>query len=113
MLSHQVFQAEQERRTKPRVCRPFHARVRGVDALGSFDIATVLDNLSATGLYMKLPRIVEKGAKLSITIRLSTSQADHAPAAQIAVNGVVVRTESLAGGWTGLGVEIMKRRFIS
>src|SRR5438270_3427276 len=50
-----------ERRRRPRLYEPFPVMVRGVDASGtSFEINTVLDNMSADGLYVRLRRQVRR-----------------------------------------------------
>ena len=43
-------------RTKPRINASFTAKVRGVDARGkAFEVDVVVENLSAGGLYVRLP----------------------------------------------------------
>ncbi|HKA56411.1 MAG TPA: hypothetical protein VKJ47_22425 [Candidatus Binatia bacterium] len=50
--------------------------IRGVDASGTaFEINTVLDNMSADGLYVRLRRQVRLGTKLFIVVQLSTAPA--------------------------------------
>jgi hypothetical protein len=52
-----------ERRGKPRVSEPFPTTVSGIDKAGeSFDLDCVLDNISSTGLYLKMPRQLEQGS---------------------------------------------------
>jgi len=58
----------------PRLYEPFPVMVRGVDANGkSFEINTVLDNMSAKGLYVRLKRQVRRGVKLFMIVQLSTT----------------------------------------
>ena len=65
---------EVERRSKPRIDEHFPAKVRGVDTAGkAFKAETVIDNLSAGGVYLRLARPVSPGADLFVIIRLSTS----------------------------------------
>src|SRR5262245_29330904 len=64
-----VTDAGAERRRHPRLRKPFPATVRGVDAYGeSFEADTVLDNLSAGGLYLRLGRCVKQKTKLFVII---------------------------------------------
>ena len=59
-----------ERRRKPRVAIESPATVRGVDANGqSFEENSMLDNLSAGGLFFQLPRQVEPGAREPVRVR--------------------------------------------
>ena len=107
-------QVEVERRRKPRINRPFHAIVRGVNAGGeAFQVATVLDNMSSGGLYLQLDQNVAQGAEISVIIRLSTKAVDLVPVANVAVDGVIARSEARPGGVYGLGILIRNRRFVS
>ena len=102
-----------ERRRKPRVDRPYVAKVRGVDAGGkAFQADTLLDNLSASGLYLRLPHQVETGASLFILIGLYTSTPEDGLGGRIAVRGVVLRSESKEFGLWGLAVQIINHRFL-
>jgi hypothetical protein len=102
-----------ERRGKPRIYKAFHVNVRGVDINGQpFDVASVLDNLSSTGIYLRLAQEIELGEKLSMIIRLSTSYIDEVPVAKIAVEGSILRKEPLPDGMFGFAIAITKHRFI-
>jgi pyridoxine/pyridoxamine 5'-phosphate oxidase len=90
-----------ERRGKPRLYEAFPAKVRGSDA---FEVDVLLENLSASGLYLFLPWNVEQGAVLSVTIRLSSAQSWVGSAARVRTHGVVVRVEPRADGYYGLAV---------
>ena len=107
-------QFEVERRIKPRIYKPFHAMVRGVNAGGeAFEVSTVLDNMSSGGLYLRVQENVMQGAQISIIIRLSTKKVDLIPVANVAVEGVVVRNDVQPSGVYGLGISISTRRFVS
>ena len=107
-------QYDGERRIKPRIYRPFHAMVRGVNAGGeAFEVSTVLDNMSSGGLYLRVEQNVMKGAEISVIIRLSTKKFDPIPVANVAVEGVVVRNDAQPSGVYGLGISISTRRFVS
>jgi hypothetical protein len=102
---------DRERRGRPRVERPFPVTVRGVDATGEpLDIDTVLDNMSVGGLYVRLPRRIEPGARLAVGIRVSVSGAQERTA-RVATRSVVKRVESAAGGEHGLAVAFTRHRF--
>ncbi len=98
-----------ERRSKPRICVPFPAIVRGVDDGGkAFRCATVVDNTSAGGLYVRLMPCVKDGALLDITLRLSTPRAGGGTT-RVVTRGVVVRSETMAGGACGVAVAFTRR----
>ncbi len=102
--------AELERRRALRVDLPFPVTVRGTDALGDhFTSTTVLDNLSARGLYFCLPRPVAPGAKLFLVVRLVPG-ADAG--AGVALRGGVVRAELLPDGRYGVAVAFDQHRFL-
>jgi hypothetical protein len=101
-----------ERRSNPRIDVPFHAKVQGVDDSGkSFSIETVLDNISGDGLYLRMMPYVEKGTKLAIDIELQTALqlVDDGP--PLSIDGVVLRSEKIAGGASGVAVSFVKVRF--
>jgi hypothetical protein len=101
-----------ERRSKLRICVPFHAKVKGVDSMGSqFSIETVLDNVSANGLYLRMMPDVETGAQLSIDVGLYTTSRVTEDAPRFSVDGVVVRKEKRAGGAAGVAVSFSVAKF--
>ena len=100
-----------ERRAKPRIRAPFPVMVRGVDAKGvAFEVNTILDNLSAGGLYLRLARRVEPGAEVSMEIRLSTAPTDGALRA--VTRGVVLRVEPNLGGACGAAVRFTRHQLL-
>ncbi|MCZ7572245.1 MAG: PilZ domain-containing protein [Ardenticatenaceae bacterium] len=102
-----------ERRAKPRISEPYPATVRGLDGSGwAFEEETVLDNLSAGGLYLRLPRSIHPGARLFIVFRLSTSPYERDPSSVVAVRGVVLRAELQPDGSCGLAVTFRHYRFL-
>jgi hypothetical protein len=102
-----------ERRTKPRISKPFRAYVSGKRAGGTpFEIETRVENVSASGLYILMEENMAEGAKLSIMIRLSTSETDEEPAAQVQTEGVVVRTEDLPNRLYGVGIRFLRYYFL-
>ena len=105
-----------ERRKNLRVNIPFHVRVHGIDDAGKkFSIETVVDNISGSGLYLRMMPYVEEGAKLVMDIQLKAAQQlsdqlrDEEP--HFSVDGTVVRSEKLAGGAAGVAVSFAKVRF--
>jgi hypothetical protein len=101
-----------ERRRKPRINAHFNARVRGVDTAGeAFDVDTLIDDLSASGLYLRMPKKIEVDGKLFIVIQLSP-KLEGRPSGRIAIRAVVVRTDSYPEGLLGVGVSFTNHRFI-
>ncbi len=102
-----------ERRRKPRIYQPFQVKVNGMTAGGeAFDVVTVLDNMSSTGIYLKLDKRVELGVKLNMIIRLSTSNDEELEVARVAVECEVVRRDPFPDGTWGVALTIIKRRFV-
>jgi len=93
-----------EQRGKPRLYEAFPAKVRGSDKTGQiFEVDVLLHNLSASGLYLVLPRQVDLGTVLSVTIRLAGAKNLVSSAARVRTRGVVVRVEP-AGDACGLAI---------
>jgi hypothetical protein len=103
----------EERRRKPRIMEYFPVKVRGVDANGEeFELDATLDNLSAGGLYIRLPRRTEADGRLFIVIRLSAAFAGKVSAPQVAVRGKVVRAEQHSSDTYGLAIAFTRHRFL-
>ena len=104
----------EERRQKRRFSIPFIVKARGIDTRGqAFEMYTLLEDISASGLYLQLPRQVEPGSKLFMIVRLSTYATEESSGARIAVRGVVLRTEPRQGGLWGLALRFTSHRFLS
>lgn len=102
----------QDRRSKPRICVPFHATVWGVNNEGEkFTVDTVLDNMSGDGLYMRMMPSVKQGTRLSIEIRLHTPSQGADGSSRTLVEGIVLRFENKAGGVSGVAVAFDRVRF--
>lgn len=102
-----------ERRRMARIALPFPARMRGSDVAGRrFDTETVLDNLSANGLYLRLMRRVVPGTRVFVVIRLAVGSAAQQMKPRLAANGLVSRAEPQSGGEWGLGVRLTRHRFL-
>lgn len=103
-----------ERRRHPRLYEHFPTRVRSVDASGTaFQADTVLNDVSAGGLCVRLVQCVASGATLFAVVRFSTAGDPAAPAPRVAVRGVVLRVEPQPDGRWGVGVQITRHRFLS
>jgi hypothetical protein len=86
------------------------ARVWGVDSDDQpFSLDCVLDNISASGLYLRLPRRMKFSASISIAVRLPNSPGDGRFAA---INGTVIRDHKEHDGHTGVAVKIIEHSFI-
>jgi hypothetical protein len=98
-----------ERRRKPRFPDEYPVAVRGIDAAGQvFETHTVLDNLSASGLYARMRVKVEEGATLHAEIR---PPPERAPA-RFACRGVVVRVETKDHGLWGVALKFTGHHLI-
>ena len=99
-----------ERRAKPRSHNQLTARVWGVDSEDQpFSLDCVLDNISASGLYLRLPRRMKFSASISLAVRLPHGSVDGRFAA---INGTVIRDQMERDGHTGVGVKILEHSFI-
>ncbi|HSE17620.1 MAG TPA: PilZ domain-containing protein [Pyrinomonadaceae bacterium] len=99
-----------ERRAKPRSDNKMIARVWGVDSDDQpFSLDCVLDNISASGLYVRLPRRMKFFASISLVVRLPNAPVNGRFAA---INGKVVRDQIEHDGHTGLAVKIVEHSFI-
>ncbi|MGH9932228.1 MAG: PilZ domain-containing protein [Pyrinomonadaceae bacterium] len=102
-----------DRRAKPRICVPFPAKVEGRDKNGEdFKVQTVLDNLSADGLYLRMVPYVEPGTKISILLKLVTTADLVEAVPRFAIDGVVIRSEEKIGGARGVAVTFDRVRFL-
>jgi hypothetical protein len=102
-----------ERRGKPRIRTLCPAVVRGFDPLqGKVEEEAVLENLSATGLYLLLPRQVPQGSPMFVLFRLAQVFGEQKQAPRIAVHGTVVRTEPQADGAFGVALKFRHYRFV-
>src|SRR5262249_5829678 len=102
-----------ERRRNPRIDLPFPAAVRGVDQAGQrFRVDAVLDNLSASGLYVWLGRPVEPGATVFVVVRLSSAPEQQLEAPGVAARAVALRLDRLPDGRYGSAMTFKRARFL-
>jgi hypothetical protein len=106
-------QAAVERRRKPRIAEPFPVQLAGRDCQGAeFRLQTVIGNLSASGLYVEVPRELAPGARLRLVIRLIRAGQGEQEAATVAAEAVVVRRQRLDRQRWGVGMSLVRRRVI-
>lgn len=99
-----------ERRKKPRSSDALPARVWGVDIDDHpFSFDCLLDNISASGLYLRLPRQLKFSSVVSLVVRLLHDPIEKRSAA---IKGSVIRDEVSEDGHRGIGIRIIEHRFI-
>ena len=99
----------EERRAKPRIKEPFPTKAWGRDGEGQlFEIDGILDNISSTGLYLRLPRRMNSGAELRVVIKFVTGR-DGATALLVTE---VLRAELQPEGDHGLALAIKEHHFV-
>jgi hypothetical protein len=102
-----------DRRRKPRIDGPISATARGIDSSGrEFELETILDNLSAGGLHLRLSRRVEKASELSLVFRLPPGACVDDPELRLTASGIVRRVEPRSDRTCGVGVEISRHHQI-
>ena len=100
----------QERRQKGRINEPFPARIWGIDSGDlPFNVDVVLDNISSSGLYLKMARPVDVGSEVRLIVHLLSGPTTGATAS---VQGRILRDELQVDGRHGLAIEISKHRFL-
>jgi len=103
-------QLMKESRSSARIDAAYPARLRGVDVNDQpFKEETVLQNLSAGGLYLRLKRMVREGAEVSLAVRLSTAESRDGPVLRLGARGTVLRVEPQWDGSYGVAVEFLRR----
>ncbi|HEY0760995.1 MAG TPA: PilZ domain-containing protein [Pyrinomonadaceae bacterium] len=99
-----------ERRSKPRSDDVLPARVWGVDIDDQpFSYDCQLSNISASGVYLRLPRRMKFSSSISLVVRLLNGPVDGMMAA---IKGTVMREELEADGHRGVGIRIVEHSFI-
>jgi hypothetical protein len=99
-----------ERRHKARIKEPFPARIWGVDSGDlPFNVDCVVDNISSTGLYLRVPKLVDDGSEVRLIVHLL-----HGPTSGVtaSLQGRIVRSESQTDGRHGLAIAISKHKFL-
>jgi hypothetical protein len=99
-----------ERRAKPRTSGALPARVWGVDIDDQpFSFDCLLDNMSASGVYLRIPRRLEFSSIVSLVVRLLHASVEQRTAA---IKGTVIRDEPGPDGHRGIGIRIIEHSFI-
>jgi hypothetical protein len=99
-----------ERRAKPRVQEQFPARIWGLDS-GElpFNFDCVIDNISSTGLYLRLPRQIPPGTVVRLIVHLLNGPTSGASAR---ISGEILRDEPQLDGKHGIAVAIKGHKFL-
>jgi len=99
-----------ERRAKLRISEPFPTTVSGVDSSGEpFQVDCVLENISSTGIYLKLPHQLKEGSEVEVSLKLSSAASSGARAA---IRGIALRSDPQADESWGLAVAISECAFV-
>ena len=99
-----------ERRAKPRSNDALPARVWGVDIEDEpFSFDCLVDNISGSGIYLRLPRRMKFSSAISLVVRLINGPIEGAAAA---IKGIVIRDQIESDGHRGVGIRIVEHRFI-
>jgi len=100
----------QERRNKTRINERFPARIWGDDQVQTpLNMEGTLDNISATGLYLKACKSFDAGSEVRIIVQLFSGQTSGVTAS---VQGRILRSELHTDGKYGMAVAISRSRFI-
>ena len=104
----------EERREKPRIRIPFPVTVKGTDSDGrSFEVDTVLDDLSANGLHLSLAKHeVKRDTKVWATIQMALGLVTGTPVPRVVIRGLVERVEQTVGGSRGVAVRITHHKLL-
>ncbi len=100
-----------DRRIKPRIICDYPAIVTGIDMDGKkYNEKAKLVNLSASGLFMWVDRLIDSGTNISVTVLLTSALIDD-ETPKLATNGTVVRIEPQSNGTCGIAVKFYHYRF--
>jgi hypothetical protein len=100
-----------ERRRKPRLRESLPARVWGVDSADlPFNVNCVLDNISSTGAYLRMPELLDAGSDVRVVVKLFNGLTKGTTAV---LEGWIVRTDLRADGKHGVAVTIENYRFLN
>lgn len=98
-----------ERRAKARINQPFPAKVWGTDIVGeAFELECAIDNLSSSGVYLRLPVTVIEGEEMSLVVKFAQGVNSGARAL---LRCRVVRIDSHPG-MQGIGLAITGHQFL-
>jgi hypothetical protein len=101
---------ELERRAKPRVQEPFPARIWAVDSGDQpFNIDVLIDNISSTGLYLRLPREMRIASEVRLIVHFLSGPTTGSTAT---IFGETLRDEAQPDGRHGIAVAIKHHKFL-
>ena len=101
-----------ERRRHPRIDEALPVKVSGVDEDGqTFEAATIIDNISAGGLHMRLARCLAPGTQLFVTIRFTANPSSDAPPIRLFATGEILRAAMLPDGTCGVALALTEHLF--
>jgi hypothetical protein len=101
-----------EARCALRIAAPFPITVRGAERGERFTLHTVLDNLSATGLYLRIAQPLAPDTPLFVVVRLAPTAYAPIAAPGVAARCEIVRMERQAEGSWGVAMRFMRQRFL-
>jgi hypothetical protein len=103
----------EERRRKARISVPFPTTVRWKRRGGErFEVETELENISASGLYLRMDHHIEPGTKIFVIASFSTTSSQEIRAPRVGIRGIVRRVELEPSGTCGVAVAITSHRFL-
>ena len=101
---------KKERRTERRIAHSFPTRVWGIDNdQEAFGLDCVLDNISPSGLYLRVPLQIKSLSRISLVVGLLNGSSEGATAA---IKGKVIRDEPKTDGIRGIAVMITECCFL-
>jgi hypothetical protein len=99
-----------DRRSKSRIEDMFPAKMRGIATDGQvISESCVVQNMSATGLYVRAQHALSLGSDLEVIVQLFVAEETGST---IQTTGKVVRVERLRDGSHGLAMVISRHRFL-
>ena len=102
------FREPYERRRKPRLNDSLPARVWGIDNDGEmFGFDARVNNISSSGLFLKIPRQLKISSQISLVVRLKDGSGVMA-----AIRGKVLRDDPQLDGSRGIAVQITEHQFL-
>jgi len=97
-----------ERRRKPRLNDSLPVRVWGIDAEGEIlCVDSQLDNISSSGLFLRIPRQLKISSQISLVVRLMRGSGVMA-----AIRGKVLRDDPQLDFTRGIAVKITEHRVL-
>ena len=100
-----------ERRRKARISQPFPTRAWGTDTEGqSFEVDCALDNISSSGLYLRMAPQMKSGTELNVVVKFLSDE-NAGPTALLVCE--VLRAEDQPDGQHGFAMAIKAHHFLA